>query len=111
MRGMEFRHTGKLAAHVVGGFHLAGEGWAAKNKFPFAKINRIGQIGVAAGELTDYKRSRFRWKMAAQKRFELGEIKFFARAHGTCLVTEVRHECLSNRASRAAATPLRLFPS
>src|SRR6266481_4846162 len=107
---MEFRQNTKFAAHVVSSFDLAAEGRAAKNKFPCAKINRIGQIGVTAGELTDDKRSRLCRKMAAQKRFELGEIKLFAGAHSACLVTKVSHECLSNRPSRGEATPRRLVP-
>ena len=58
---------------------------------PIAEAQQIGQVGVAAGELTDFECARFLREMAAQIRFEFGEIKFFAGSNRRWMVQQVAH--------------------
>jgi hypothetical protein len=46
---------------------------------------------VAAGKLADFERARFVWKMTAQIRFELGEVKLFAGSYRRWMVQQVAH--------------------
>jgi hypothetical protein len=88
---MQLGKDAVFAAHVVGGFDFAAEGWAPKNQFMRAELQRVRQVRMAARVLADDERSCLAWNMLAKKWFELREVEFFAGANGGCLILWADH--------------------
>src|SRR5580704_6436360 len=92
---VQLRKHPKFAAHVVGRFDLAAEGWAAQHQFTRTQVYRISEVRMAAWILTDDERASFVRKMTAKKRFELGEVEFLSIANGRSLVLKRSHVFLA----------------
>jgi hypothetical protein len=51
--GVEFGEDAEFAAHIMSGFYFAAKRRAAKDEFPLADFDGVGEIRMAAGKLAD----------------------------------------------------------
>src|SRR5262245_46484325 len=70
-----------FTTHVVRRLYLAAKRRPAQNHLFVAERYGIGEVGMAAGKLTDSQRSGQIWQVAAQVWLEASQIKFFAGAY------------------------------
>jgi hypothetical protein len=88
---VEFREDVELASHVMCRLDLTAEGRPAQNHSAMTKLQRIGEIRMAARKLLNTEMLRFVGEMGTQERLEFAKIEFLPGANGTWLVAEVGH--------------------
>ena len=78
--GVEHRQNAIFAAHVVRARRYRAQRRTAQHVFGISEADQIGEIGVAATELTERKRSCGIGKMRAKVRLETRDIEAFVGA-------------------------------